>query len=377
MIANGEAPSRTPAAPLVQREGPLATGEKFRPFALAGLTVVLVGLCVWLTVPFLPAVTWGVAFAVIAWPLHDWITRRITGNDGWAAIISSLGVVALIVVPGVFVTYSLMQEAESVADRAQAVQAESSVHDRMAQTPGLAKVVGWADRVQVDIDGEVRKAVRSVVADGAGLAQGSIMATFQAFIAFFILFYLLRDRAHVLRAVRRLLPMTRAESDKVFEGAADSVYANLYATLVTSVIDGVGGGLLFWLLGLPSPVMWGVVMFVLSFLPLLGTFVVWMPAAAYLIATGHWGGAVGLVSWGVASWVVVDSIIYVRIAGDRMQLHQVPSLLAFVGGLALFGAAGMVLGPGILAVTVAVLDVWRRRSEAATEQRQLVVGGLS
>ena len=82
--------------------------------------------------------------------------------------------------------------------------------------------------------------------------------------------------------------------------------------------------------------------------------------------SGQWGGSLALVAWGVVSWFVTDNYIYVRIAGHHMRLHQVPALIAFLGGLTLFGAAGMILGPGILAVTVAVLDVWRRRSETAT-----------
>jgi predicted PurR-regulated permease PerM len=127
----------------------------------------------------------------------------------------------------------------------------------------------------------------------------------------------------------------------------------------------VAGGVLFWLLGLPSPVLWGVVMFVLSILPLLGTWLIWLPAAAYLGMTGRWPQAGVLLGWGLASWFVVDNVIYVRLAGDRMRLHQVPALISFLGGLAVFGASGMILGPGILAVTVAVLGVWHRRAAAA------------
>src|SRR5262249_28681000 len=160
---------------------------------------------------------------------------------------------------------------------------------------------------------------------------------------------MLRDRKELLAGVRQLLPMNRVEAERVFASAAGSVYANLYATLVTSLIDGVALGLMFWLVGLPSPVTWGVVTFVLSFLPILGTYIVWMPAAIYLGMIGQWGGAVALLTYGVASWCVVDNVIYVRIAGDRMHFHQVPALIAFLGGLAVFGASGMILGPGILA----------------------------
>jgi len=113
-------------------------------------------------------------------------------------------------------------------------------------------------------------------------------------------------------------------------------------------------------------VTWGVVMFILSILPILGTFIVWAPAAFYLLLVGNWPGALALVGWGVGSWVVTDNIIYVRLAGDRMRMHQVPALIAFLGGLAVFGVSGMIIGPAIAAATISLLDLWRTRSAAAT-----------
>lgn len=365
MVANGEVAARTPVTPIVDKEGQFASGERFRPIALAALTVLLVALCVWITVPFLPAVTWGLALAIIAWPLHAWVLRKVTSSPNTAAALTSVVVFLAIVVPGVFVTYQLMREAESAADRVKEQQVSGSVREVMAQRPETAAVVGWADRVGVDIDAEARNALGSLTRDGASLVQGSVMGIFQAVVALFILFYLLRDRSSLRESVRRLLPVTRTEADRVFEQAAGSVYANLYANLTTSFIDAVCGGLLFWWVGLPSPFLWGVVMFVLSLLPILGAFMVWVPAAAYLALIGQWGGAALIVGWGViGSALIVNTYLYPRLAGNRMRLHEVPALIAFLGGVAIFGAAGMILGPGILAVTSAILDVWHRRSES-------------
>lgn len=362
MESNGQPTPPAQTQKIVREEGPLATGERLRPFALAGLTVVLLALCVWLAVPFLPAITWGVALAVIAWPLHAWVRQRLIENENWAAGLTAFVVVLAILIPGVFVTQQIAREAASAADQMREDSAKSTLRDRLAQTPHMGGVVEWIDRSGVDLDAEARKAVQNYFGDGAALAQGSLMAIIQAVIAVFILFYMLRDRKELLASVRRLLPMRKVEAERVFGDAAGSVYANLYATLVTSIIDGIALGLMFWAVGLPSPVTWGVVTFVLSFLPILGTYIVWMPAAIYLGLTGHWGGAGALVAYGVISWCIVDNIIYVRVAGDRMHLHQVPALMSFLGGLALFGASGMILGPAILAVTAAVLEVWHYRA---------------
>src|SRR5215204_4405409 len=178
-------------SPIVREEGPLATGERFRPFALAALTVVLLALCAVLTYPLLPAVTWGVALAIIAWPLHAWALRRVTENRTAAAGLSALVVVLAIVVPGVFVAQQLAREAASAADQMREQQAKNVVRDRLANTPGMGGVVEWADRTGVDIDAEASKAARSYFGDASALAQGSVMALLQAVIAAFILFYML------------------------------------------------------------------------------------------------------------------------------------------------------------------------------------------
>jgi predicted PurR-regulated permease PerM len=339
---------------------PAETARSYRPLVLAALTAVLIGLCVILLLPFLPALAWGVALAVIAWPLQTRIASRVSHR--WLATgITTAVVVVLIVVPGLFVAYHLAREANSATDRAREEQAAASVRDRLAGTP-VGGVVGWFDRVGVNLDHEVHRAVEANTRDLASIIQGSMMGLVQFAVAMFILYHLLLDREWLLRSVRTLLPMTRDETDQVVTSAAGSVHANLHATLVTSVIDGIGGGVMFWLLGLPSPVTWGVIMFFLSFLPLLGTWLIWLPATVYLALSGQWGNAAILFAWGVASSVVVDNVIYVRIAGNHMRLHQVPALLAFLGGLSVFGVSGMILGPGILAVTVAVLEVWHRRA---------------
>jgi predicted PurR-regulated permease PerM len=263
----------------------------------------------------------------------------------------------------------------------QTEQAGATVRDRIAQAPGMGELVGWADRTGVDIDAEVRNLVQSYFGDPVAIATGSITAIFQAIVAIFILFYLLRDRKQFVAAVYRLLPMREAEADRVVGDAAGSVFANLYAAFVTALIDGVTLGLMFWALGLPSPVTWGLVAFIVSFLPILGVYIVWVPAAVYLAMVGDWVGVVALTAWGVGVGVILTTYVYTRLAGNRMRLHPVPTLLAFLGGLSFFGASGLILGPATLAVTVAVLEVWHYRAKgeempasAAAEEKPAPAG---
>jgi len=303
-------------------EGPLASGRPLRPVALALLTLLLIGLCLYLAVPFRDALAWAFALAIIAWPLHVWIGHRVQYRS-LAAALSTLAVLVLILGPGLFVAYELAQEATSAAERVKAESAEGVVRDSMEKTPGLRKVVEWADRVGVDLDRSARQIVSGYTQDASSLVQGTTSAVLQAAVALFILYHLFRDRFDLTRSVRTLLPLTRDETDQVFAQAADAVRANLYANVLTSVVAAAGGGVMFWLTGLPSPVLWAVVMFFLSLLPVLSSALVWVPATAYLALSGQWPQAVALGAWGAVNSIVVDNLMYVWLAGHRMKLHQV------------------------------------------------------
>ena len=148
----------------------------------------------------------------------------------------------------------------------------------------------------------------------------------------------------------------------MFARVADTVYATLYGTLGVSLAQGVLGGLMFWLLGLPAPLLWGVVMFLLSLVPVLGAPVVWVPAALFLALTGSWWKALVLAAWGTVVIGSIDNLLYPVLVGERVRMHTLLVFFSVVGGLMLFGAAGLVLGPVAVVVTTALIEVWRSRT---------------
>jgi predicted PurR-regulated permease PerM len=135
----------------------------------------------------------------------------------------------------------------------------------------------------------------------------------------------------------------------------------VFGTVVAAMAQGTLGGAMFWLLGFSNPLFWGVVMALLAVVPLLGAFVVWVPAAAYLALTGDWGKAAILVAWGTVVVGGADNLLHPMLAGDRMRLHTVPTFFAIVGGIMLFGAAGLIIGPLVVTLTLTLLEIWRDR----------------
>lgn len=354
--------------------------------ALAGLTLVGVYFCYRLVEPYLPAVAWAVALAIIAHPLNEWFCRRISTRT-WSAVASTVVVVLVVVVPTLLVAEQLAQEATAASQQVQqltdrrvdalgavagaaATQQAQQLTDggwrqAVARVPWLNDLLARVD-AQVDVEQEVRKVVSTLFGDVGRVVSGSMWWMLQAVVMVFILFFAFRDQDHLLTGARRLLPVTRPEAEHLFTRTADAVHSTVYATVVTGALQGVTGGLLFWALGVPAPLLWGFVMFVLGILPIVGAFLVWGPVAVGLALTDQWGAALAVVVWGVLMGGPINNYVYAYLAGGRLRLHPVPSLLAFIGGLSVFGVTGMVLGPVVLAVTLALIDMWRQRAEPKT-----------
>jgi predicted PurR-regulated permease PerM len=193
----------------------------------------------------------------------------------------------------------------------------------------------------------------------AAFVSGSVWGLVTIIVTFYLLFYFLRDRGTVMAWVREISPLSSGEMDQLFDRIADTVEATIYGTLVVAAVQGILGGLIFWSLGLPSPVFWGLVMGLLAVVPLLGAFAVWVPAAISLTLSGDWSSALILTAWGTVVVGGIDNLLYPILVKAQLRLHTIPTFIAIVGGLIVFGASGLLLGPLIVTVTIFCLEIWR------------------
>jgi predicted PurR-regulated permease PerM len=208
----------------------------------------------------------------------------------------------------------------------------------------------------------VGRAAEAITGGVGPVLSGTIWLATQLFIMLMSLFFFLRDRHRALGVARSLMPLSNSETDEVFSRVDDTIHAMLYGSLVVALVQGTMGGLMFWWLGLPAPLVWGAVMSVLAVVPVLGTFVVWAPTAVVLAAQGDTGKALILVAWGGIAIALVDNLLYPFLVGKRLRFHTLLVFFAIVGGLTVFGASGLILGPLLLAFADALLEVWRRRT---------------
>ena len=336
-----------------------------QPIALRILTVAVVLVAAYIFLPVLPGVTWGLAFAVVAWPWHRRL-RDALNRDGLAAGISTALIMLAIVVPIVLVGMQMVQEAKGVKAEATEQVQTGEWRQTVLDVPYLGS---WLLK---QIDGvspeqAARAALSRVSALAMPVAGGVGAFTIQALVAGFVLFFAFKDGSRLIVEVQDAMPLPKPSAARLTDRMGDAVVATLAGTILTGLIQGVTGGLMFWILGLPAAVLWGVVMFVVSVLPVLGAFLVWLPAAIYLVMQHDYGKAAALVAWGVLMAGPICNYVYARTAGGKMQMHPAVSLLAFVGGLAAFGIAGMVLGPVLVVVAAELISLWERRAGLPVE----------
>jgi predicted PurR-regulated permease PerM len=350
--------SEVPLNPSHQKDrGPL--------WGLMILTALGIAICAWLAYPFLPAITWAIALAVLALPFHRRIERMIS-NRNFAAGLSTSIVVLLIAIPTALMIGQLLSETKQAADKVQEQTQNGLWREQALRIPYLGKHLS---QLNFDaIEQQVRDVLNSLVGRSLGMASGVATGLLQALAAIFILFFCIRDRHYFLNQCRNLMPLATKATDQVLTRATDAIHATVYGTFLTAVIQGVTGGLLFWAVGLPSPVLWGVIMTILGILPFVGAILVWAPAAVYLATEDRWGAAVLVVTWGSLMAGPLSNYVYAFAAGDRMRMHPVPTLLAYIGGLFVFGVSGMILGPCLLVMTMALIDIWKYQASRLVTQ---------
>ena len=161
-------------------------------------------------------------------------------------------------------------------------------------------------------------------------------------------------------ALYDIVPLEYEQSHDIVLRTREVIGATIYGVLAISAIQGVLGFLIFFLLGLPSPLLWGVVMFLMSMIPMAGAFVVWVPAALYLLLTGSYVKAILLAVWGVLVIGSIDNFLSPRLVGRRARLHELLIFFSVLGGLQVFGVLGLVLGPVLAAITLALIEVVRQ-----------------
>jgi len=329
--------------------------------AQLALTVGALWVCYLLAAPFFSTIVWSIVLAILCLPTFQEIEARVK-NGSFAAAITVLLVAIIVVAPSLFITARLANETKAGIAFIQSQVSAGGWRDLLRSHPWLSTLNEWIEE-QLDVSSLLAGAASWVTSFGSSFARGSAIYLLGVLIAFYALFFLLRDRREALAAVKSLSPLPIEETDQLLKRVADTVRAVVYGTLAVAAVQGALGGFMFWLLDLRAPLFWGLIMGLMSIVPVLGSFVVWIPAAILLAIEGHWGKAMALSAWGALIVGTVDNFLRPVLVGGSLRMHTLTMFFSLLGGVRLFGASGLVLGPVAVATAMDLLAFWRDRRE--------------
>jgi predicted PurR-regulated permease PerM len=289
---------------------------------------------------------------------------RFGGRRSLAAIATLLTIVAVVVLPlalvGVAVTGEALQLAEQIKSGAIDLKAPLRYLERMTPI-----ATDYLDRFGLHVDGLTERlsaaalGISQLIAAGAlGIGQDILNVTALFFVMLYILFFFLRDGSQLVATLIRVLPLGDARERQLLAKFGEVSLATIKGTLVVGVVQGAIGGVLFWALGIPAPIFWGAVMAIFSVLPAVGPGLVWGPAAVILLALGAYVKAIILIAGGVVVIGLVDNVLRPLLVGRDTQMPDYLVLLATLGGIAVFGISGFVIGPVIAAFFLVVWEMF-------------------
>jgi predicted PurR-regulated permease PerM len=330
--------------------------------ALLAATGLALYVCWQMLQPFLDVLLWAVVLAIAFRPLQHHLVKR-TGRPVLSAFLSCTVVVVVLVLPLAFVIVVVISELTTLVNKL-----PGDVADFFApNAPWLQHVPPWIGEY-IDLNalrskefygqhlGDILNALKNL---SLGLLGNLVEAFIKVILVLFTLFYLFLDGPRLVEAIRRQLPLDPEQSEAIVRRTREVIDASLYGVLAIAMIQGTLGGLTFWALGVPSPALWGLVMTITALIPLIGTPVVWIPVAIYLFVMDQWVKAVILLAFGGLVISQIDNFLRPRLVGRRARLHALVIFFSVLGGLRLFGFLGLFLGPVIVAITQALLDVLR------------------
>jgi predicted PurR-regulated permease PerM len=334
-----------------------------RWIALLAASAIALYLCWLMLQPFLGVLVWAAVLVVVFYPVHKRLVAR-TNRPATSALLSSLLVIVAILAPLSLITFALVNQLSGLTQNLQGniqslLDPNSPITGRALQW--LGQYVNVEQMFSPEFIAERLRAMGGAIAGRTlGFVGGVLGAVVQIFFIIFTMYYLFRDGDRIVNALPNVMPLERSQSEEILARTREVIAASVYGVLVIAVIQGMLGGLAFWVLGIPSAIVWAVVMTFLSMIPMAGSFLVWVPAAIYLAATGHWSKAIILAVWGSLVIGTVDNFLRPKLVGERTRLHELLIFFSVLGGLSVFGVLGIVLGPVVVAVTLALLDVFRR-----------------
>jgi predicted PurR-regulated permease PerM len=344
---------------------PLAMAERDTNWQAVPLFLLLLAalvLCALILYPFLPSLTGAVVLAVTTRRPYLWLRAKIR-NRTLSAAAALILVLSSIIIPLQFLVQYLLRNTFKWIEFLRHGRAQRGLDVLLDRFPAINTAVERAADVMTLSDA-VQKFAGFASGHLAGVLSNSLAAITQLVIMLFLLFFLYLDGEIAAAFFASLLPLDRSETKAFVTRLEETILATVLGRLVVAATQGVIAGLAFALLGVRAAVVLGLLSAMLGLVPPFGAYLVWLPVAIWFAATGHWVKMAILLAVGTLVISTVDNFLYPALVGSQLRQHPASVFLSLLGGVWLFGIAGLVLGPLTFSAAGSLLDIWRARHPA-------------
>lgn len=320
----------------------------------------------WILEPFFGAVFWGAILAILFTPLHRRLVKKLGNRRNLAALCSLLFVLLIVILPLILIAGSLVQQGSLVYEQIKSGNLNFGAYFQRAfdalplwthdilERFGMADFASLQDRLTEGAAAGSQYMAAQAVSIGQNTASGLVSFT----IMLYLLFFLLRDGSQLARKIRQAIPLSEGHKQHLLQKFTTIARATVKGNIAVAVAQGALGGVIFWILGVQAPLLWAVVMAFLSLLPAIGAGLIWGPVAIYFLLTGAiWQGVV-LIAFGFLVIGLVDNILRPLLVGKDTRMPDYVVLISTLGGMALFGLSGFVIGPIVAGLFMAAWDLF-------------------
>lgn len=348
--------------------------------ALVLLVIAVTLAFAWILSPFYEAILWATVFAIVFAPLYRWLFRHMGGRGNLAALTTVLIILTLVILPLTLVAGSLAGEANNFYQNLQSGDLDFGrffqefLNALPTWATDLLNQFGLTDfsAVHARFSAALGEASKYLAAQVLNIGRGTANFIIGLVLMLYLLYFFLRDGADLSRRMRNAIPLREDQQTSLLTKFTVVTRAMFKGNLLVAAVQGALGGLMFWFLGIHGAVLWGVVMAFLSLLPAVGAAGVWLPVAIYFLATGDaWRGIVLLV-YGSLVIGVIDNLLRPYLVGKDTQMPDYVVLISTLGGIGVLGLDGLIIGPVIAAMFIAIWDIF-----TATSQDNQAEGGRS
>lgn len=327
----------------------------------------------WLLIPYYSAVLWGVILAIIFYPVQLWFVRIFNGKRNFAALLSVLMCLCLVILPALVIFGSLVQEGNSVYQRLSTREFDLNSYITSILGALPESLEEWMVRFELGNFADWRSRISSAILQGSQIFAGRLVSlgqnTLQFFVSFgimiYLLFFLFRDGAELGVKIRQAIPLSDEYTTQIVEKFTAVIRATVKGNIIIALIQGTIGGVTFWLLGIEAALLWGVMMTIFSLLPVVGASLVWAPAAIWFAANGIWFKAGFLIFVGVFVIGLIDNFLRPPLVGKGTRMPDFVVLISTIGGISLVGINGFVVGPMIAAMFIAAWSLLAEEQNAS------------